>query len=149
MFKWPNRLFRLHLGIYFNNPHRIDITDCVCDQNYNLFRDISRANTKVYDEVFKCLPSDNVMTFEHLKTYTDKPCLNSDNMKLVIIGDFDNFFKKILILNSIISSQGKERLEEGVRGFIVDFPLLFLSKERRFFPEINTKEGMAPIIMWT
>jgi len=119
------KIFKLHLGIYFNNPHRIDISDCVCDQNYNLFRDISKANTKVYDDVFKCLPSDNVMTFEHLKTYTDKPCLNSENMKL-----------------------GKEKLE-GVQGFIVDFPLLFLSKEKRFFPEINTKEGMVPIIMWT
>lgn len=74
---------RLHLGIRFNNTSRIDITDCVSDKTYNLFRKISSNNTQIYDEVFKCLPTDNVLSFRDLENYTESPCLNSDNMRLV------------------------------------------------------------------
>jgi len=76
--------------------------------------------------VFKCLPSDNILSFKDLEDYTYSPCLNSDDQKLA-----------------------KKTLESEIKGFIVDFPLLFLAQEKSFFPNINTKEGVVPNIMWT
>lgn len=113
------------MGIYFKNDKKIDVKDCVCDEFYKLFRTVSKTNTLIYDEVFKCLPSDNVLNFEDLNEYSSRQCLNRKDPK-----------------------KGKEKLDE-INGFLVDFPLLFLSQEGSFFPEINTKEGMAPIAMWT
>lgn len=69
------KIFRLHLGIYWDNPKQIDVKDCVSDEFYNLFKSTSSQNTKVYDEVFKCLPSDNILNFEILATYRDQNCI--------------------------------------------------------------------------
>ncbi len=49
--------------------------DCVSDEFYALFRRTSRKNTIVYDDVFKCLPSDNVLTYAALTSYADRSCL--------------------------------------------------------------------------
>ena len=76
---------RLHLGIYYNNPNSIDLSDCVSDQTYNMFRSVSKNNTQIYDDVFKCLPTDNVLDFKDLEGYTDMPCLNSTNMRQVCV----------------------------------------------------------------
>lgn len=40
-------------------------------------------------------------------------------------------------------------MDENVKGFIVDFPLKFLSKEKNFFPDYKTPEGLVPKQMWT
>jgi hypothetical protein len=34
-------------------------------------------------------------------------------------------------------------------GLVVDFPLEFLSKEKNFFPDYVTPEGIVPTEMWT
>ena len=84
---------RLHLGIYFDNQKRIDVNDCVSDEFYNLFRSTSNQNTSLYDEVFKCLPSDNILNFDDLATYKDRICLiKTDPVKV-------NSFSEIFILN--------------------------------------------------
>jgi hypothetical protein len=96
------------------------------DEFYNHFRLLSHKNTLTYDQVFKCLPSDNVLTLADLKTYTQRsPLSKCDPIK------------------------GKEELEQNVVGFIVDFPLKFLSKEANFFPQTNTREGIVPTVTWT
>lgn len=51
-------------------------------------------------------------------------------------------------LNRIDPKAGHEKLKL-INGFLVDFPLSFLSQEKSFFPDINTKEGMVPVAMWT
>ncbi|RNA08040.1 phospholipase D2 isoform X1 [Brachionus plicatilis] len=120
------KIFKLHLGIYFNNPNKVEVQDCVCDQFYDYFRSVSDQNTFVYDYVFKCLPSDNIKSFDTLKTYSLSPCLSkTDPIK------------------------AKKEMEEKVKGFIVNFPLLFLSKEVNFFPDLRTREGMVPTSIWT
>lgn len=119
------KIFKLHLGIYFENPKNIDVKDCVCNEIFTLFKTVSRTNTNIYDEVFKCLPSDNVLNFNDLSEYSSRPCLNRRDPKA-----------------------GHEKLKL-INGFVVDFPLSFLSQERSFFPDINTKEGMVPVAMWT
>ena len=76
---------RLHLGIYFENPKKIDVKDCVSDEFYKLFKETSNKNTRVYDDVFKCLPSDNILNFEDLSTYSTKDCLmKSDPVQVKI-----------------------------------------------------------------
>jgi phospholipase D1/2 len=125
-FSLRKKIFRLHLGVYFDNSKKIDVNDCVSDEFYNMFKSTSNQNTRVYDEVFKCLPSDNILNFEILASYRDQNCLvKTDPVK------------------------GKAQLKEKVFGFIVDFPLKFLSQEKNFFPEINTPEGIVPTAMWT
>ncbi|RNA08030.1 phospholipase D2 isoform X3 [Brachionus plicatilis] len=120
------KIFKLHLGIYFNNPNKIDVQDCVCDQFYDYFRSVSAQNTQTYDDVFKCLPCDNITNFEILATYGDQKCLSKSDPK-----------------------RGKKELEEKVNGFVVNFPLKFLCREKNFFPDMRTPEGLVPIAMWT
>jgi len=83
-----SKIFRLHLGIdnqiNDNNSVNIDVSDCVCDEFYELFRDCSSKNTIIYDDVFKCIPSDNILTFSDLKTYELRPSLSkSDPVKVI------------------------------------------------------------------
>ncbi len=59
------------LGIQFENPNNIDISDPVSDAFYNYFRDVARKNALIYEEVFATLPSDRVRKFEHVGLYTD------------------------------------------------------------------------------
>jgi hypothetical protein len=40
-------------------------------------------------------------------------------------------------------------MDTDVQGFIVDFPLKFLSREKGFFPSVFTLEGLLPKDMWT
>ncbi|RNA10828.1 Phospholipase D1 [Brachionus plicatilis] len=70
------KIFKLHLGVYFENPSQLNVVDCVSDEFYNMFKSISHQNTLVYDEVFKCLPSDNILNFDDLKNYTKKSSLS-------------------------------------------------------------------------
>lgn len=70
------------MGIYFNNPNNIDVTDCTSDEFYNFFRERSRINTETYDEVFKCMPSDNILNFNDLVRYAEwaeRACLSKQN----------------------------------------------------------------------
>ncbi len=112
-------IFRLHLGIYFNNPNRIKVDDCTSDEFYNYFRTVSKTNTNAYDEVFKCIPSDHILTFNDLSNYGMNLSLSKTDPKFVL-----KFFDW-LILNIAFYYflKGKEKLEKEVNGFIVDFPL--------------------------
>lgn len=73
------KIFKLHLGIYFANPHQISVADCVSDEFYHRFKTVSHSNTLVYDEVFKCLPSDNMQTFNDLKNRSKQVSLSKTN----------------------------------------------------------------------
>ncbi len=64
--------WRLHLGVYFNNPSCIDVRDCSCDSFYHLFRDTSRKNTYAYEKVFNTIPTDKVKNFDELKSFTSQ-----------------------------------------------------------------------------
>ncbi|CAF0939839.1 unnamed protein product [Brachionus calyciflorus] len=91
-----------------------------------MFKTISHQNTLVYDEVFKCLPSDNILNFSDLKNYSKLDSLSKSN-----------------------PSEGKSKMEKFVYGLVVDFPLNFLSHEENFFPDLDTAEGIVPLEIWT
>ena len=71
------------MGIYFDNPNNVDITDCVCDDFYSSFRNLSNRNTTIYDECFKCLPSNNIKTMNDLLNYQNQNSLSKTNPKKV------------------------------------------------------------------
>lgn len=68
-----------------NNPNNIDVRDCGSNEFYKLFREISHENTLIYDEVFKCLPSDNILNFNDLRNYPNSQSLNKTNPYEVIL----------------------------------------------------------------
>ncbi len=120
------KIFKLNLGVFFNNPNQINVNDCISDEFFKLFKTISHQNTMVYDEVFKCLPSDNILTFTDLKNLPKQPSLAKTD-----------------------PVDGQIKLEKFVMGLVVDFPLNFLSHEKNFFPDFDTAEGLVPTEMWT
>ncbi len=67
--------FRMMLGIQFENPHNVDISDPVSDEFYRYFRDVARKNALIYEEVFATLPSDRVRKFDQVNKYKSGPIL--------------------------------------------------------------------------
>ena len=104
----------------------VNVNDCVSSDFYRLFKSVSHQNTLIYDEVFKCLPSDKILNFNDLKNFTKQPSLSKTE-----------------------PADAKLKLEKSVMGLIVDFPLNFLSHEKNFFPDLDTPEGLVPTEMWT
>jgi phospholipase D1/2 len=120
------KLFKLHLGIYYSNPNKISVMDCASDKFFKFFKEVSAQNSKIYEDCFKCLPSNEARTFPLMHGYVGEPKLAKTD-----------------------PHRAKKLLEEHVSGFVVDFPLEFMSEESSFFPSINTKEGLVPAIVWT
>lgn len=75
-------------------------------------------------QVFKCLPHNSVRNKVDLKEYSgqERLCITDPE-------------------------QAKEELK-AVRGLLVHFPLKFLCNEN-LLPPLSTKEGMAPVGLWT
>lgn len=120
------KIFKLHLGIYYNNPNKISVMDCASDRFFRFFKRVSAQNSRIYEDVFKCLPSNEARTFTSMNEFVSQPKLAKTD-----------------------PNKAKDLLETHTSGFIVDFPLEFLSEESSFFPSINTKEGLVPVIVWT
>ena len=77
--------FRMMLGIQFENPHNVDISDPASDEFYHYFRDVARKNTLIYEEVFATLPSDRVRKFAQINEYNGAPTLkNTDPIQVYI-----------------------------------------------------------------
>ncbi|KAM9317142.1 phospholipase D1 [Gastrophryne carolinensis] len=115
--------FRLLLGC-LNDP-TVNIQDPVSDK---FFKEVwvatTARNTTIFDKVFRCLPSDEVLNFVHLPEFLAKPAL---------------------------ATQDRARAQEEVqriRGFVVQFPFLFLSGEN-LLPSVGTKEAIVPMETWT
>ncbi|XP_055383297.1 phospholipase D2 isoform X2 [Condylostylus longicornis] len=120
-------LFSEHLGMLEPGPNKIkfDIVDPIIDTFWNgIWKRTSLRNTIIYDEAFKCIPTDNVKTFDDLQKYLNEPPL--------IETDFDYTVKRIA----------------DIQGFLVHLPLDFLNLEKLTPPSIS-KEGLMPNYLWT
>uniref|UniRef100_A0A3P8RYK0 Phospholipase n=1 Tax=Amphiprion percula TaxID=161767 RepID=A0A3P8RYK0_AMPPE len=103
----------------------INVDDPISDDFFFLvWNESSKRNATIYDKVFKCLPYDSVHNMRELKEYTSEERLCDTDPE-----------------------QAAEELK-GVRGLLVHFPLKFLCEEN-LLPPANTKEGMAPVGLWT
>ncbi|XP_053187995.1 phospholipase D2 [Scomber japonicus] len=103
----------------------INIDDPISDEFFFLaWNSAAKLNATIYDKVFRCLPCDEVHNMRELKEYSSKECLYDSDPE-----------------------QAKEELK-AVRGLLVHFPMKFLCEEN-LLPPLGTKEGMAPVGLWT
>ncbi|CAF1079257.1 unnamed protein product [Rotaria sordida] len=121
---WRKKIFEMLLGIQFENPNNIDITDPVSDKFYTYFRQVARKNTKIYEKVFGTIPTDQVRTFAQSSKYSDaKYMRDTDPLR------------------------AQEQLK-SIQGFIVEYPIYFLHDEN-YLPKKRTREGIVPLVTWT
>uniref|UniRef100_A0A3P8S376 Phospholipase n=1 Tax=Amphiprion percula TaxID=161767 RepID=A0A3P8S376_AMPPE len=115
--------FKMILGA--NTDPSIDVSDPISDQFYKeVWMATCARNATIYQKVFRCLPSSDVRNILELEGYLAKPGLDKDN-----------------------PARAQEELKK-IRGFLVQFPLQFLS-EQNLLPPIGSKEAMVPMEVWT
>ncbi|KAF5292508.1 hypothetical protein FQR65_LT01653 [Abscondita terminalis] len=121
------RLFKEHLGLLGKEEEDIAISvmDPISDEFYkNVWYDTARKNTEIYEQIFHCIPTDEVETFFGLRKYKEKTPL---------------YYK---------DPEKTEELLDRINGHLVMFPLNFLSKEV-LTPTAGTVEGIMPTCLWT
>lgn len=119
------RLFREHLGLLDGKSQNIDISDPIIGKFWNdNWLKISHRNTELYDEIFRCIPTDHVTTLAQIKRYQEEnPALCSAD-----------------------PAKAQEKVQE-IQGFLVDLPLKFLEGEN-LIPSGTSKEGIMPTSLW-
>lgn len=85
---------------------------------------LSLTSHPVLFQVFRCLPSSDVRNMVELETFLSKPGLDKED-----------------------PGRAQEELKK-IRGFLVQFPLHFLS-EQNLLPSVGSKEAMVPMEIWT
>ncbi|KAK7878187.1 hypothetical protein WMY93_031184 [Mugilogobius chulae] len=115
--------FRMILGA--NTDPSINISDPISDMFYKeVWLSTCDRNATIYQKVFRCLPSSDVRSITDLDGFLSKPGLDKED-----------------------PAKAREELKK-IRGFAVQFPLLFLS-EQNLLPPIGSKEAMVPMEIWT
>uniref|UniRef100_A0AAQ4PMH6 Phospholipase n=1 Tax=Gasterosteus aculeatus aculeatus TaxID=481459 RepID=A0AAQ4PMH6_GASAC len=115
--------FRTVLGGHTDSS--IDMSDPISDRFYKeVWMTTAGRNATIYEKVFRCLPSSLVRNMSELEQYQSKPGLAQTDL-----------------------ARAQEELRK-IRGFLVQFPLDFLS-EQNLMPSVGTKEAMVPTEIWT
>ncbi|XP_066518510.1 phospholipase D1a isoform X2 [Hoplias malabaricus] len=115
--------FRMVLGA-FTDPC-VDVQDPISDRFYKeVWMTTAARNATIYEKVFRCLPSSLVRNIPELLSFQTKPGLEKLDRGLA-----------------------QENLQK-IRGFLVQFPLDFLS-EQKLLPSVGTKEAIVPTEIWT
>ncbi|XP_037125553.1 phospholipase D1 isoform X2 [Syngnathus acus] len=103
----------------------INIDDPISDDLFFMvWNSAAKLNATIYNKVFCCLPCDSVHNMQELKEYTSKERLSDTDPE-----------------------KAKEELK-AVQGLLVHFPLKFMCEEN-LLPPLSTREGMAPVGLWT
>ncbi|KAM3927273.1 phospholipase D2 isoform 1-T3 [Leptodactylus fuscus] len=106
-------------------PPCLDVSDPVSDLFFNeVWNQTALNNSALYDQVFRCLPTNGVQSHRVRQAYTSVPSMASTNPSL-----------------------SREMLAR-VKGHLVEFPLYFLVEEY-LLPPLNSKEGVIPTEVWT
>uniref|UniRef100_A0A3B3ZJM3 Phospholipase n=1 Tax=Periophthalmus magnuspinnatus TaxID=409849 RepID=A0A3B3ZJM3_9GOBI len=115
--------FRTILGGHTDDS--IDLSDPISDRFYKeVWMTTAGRNATIYEKVFRCLPSSLVRNMTELEQYQTK-----------------------LGLAQTDQTKAREELRK-IRGFLVQFPLDFLS-EHNLMPSVGSKEAMVPTEIWT
>lgn len=104
-------LFREHLGLKEDDD---SIQDPICDQTWNRWINTAKANSQIFDEVFKDIPSNNIKSFKQAKA------------------------NEVLIREKPLL--GKVPALEKIQGHLIEFPLSFLEEES-LVPNLSEAEG--------
>ncbi|KAG9334152.1 hypothetical protein JZ751_009064 [Albula glossodonta] len=103
----------------------IDVTDPISNRFYKeVWMGTSARNATIYEKVFRCLPSSVVRNRAEMEDFLSKPGLDKED-----------------------PARALEELKK-IRGFLVQFPLYFLS-EQNLMPPVGSKEAMVPTDIWT
>uniref|UniRef100_A0A8D3EBU3 Phospholipase n=1 Tax=Scophthalmus maximus TaxID=52904 RepID=A0A8D3EBU3_SCOMX len=115
--------FRTILGGHTDSS--IDVSDPISDRFYKeVWMTTAGRNATIYERVFRSLPSSLVRNMSELEQFQSKPGLAQTDLP-----------------------RAQEELRK-IRGFLVQFPLDFLS-EHNLMPSVGTKESMVPTEIWT
>uniref|UniRef100_A0A3Q3QLQ1 Phospholipase n=1 Tax=Monopterus albus TaxID=43700 RepID=A0A3Q3QLQ1_MONAL len=115
--------FRTILGGHTDTS--IDLADPISDRFYKeVWMTTASRNATIYEKVFRCLPSSLVRNMSELEQFQSKPGLAQTDLP-----------------------RAQEELHK-IRGFLVQFPLDFLS-EHNLMPSVGAKESMVPTEIWT
>ncbi|KAI4803915.1 hypothetical protein KUCAC02_025562 [Chaenocephalus aceratus] len=115
--------FRTILGGHTDTS--IDLSDPISERFYKeVWMTTAGRNATIYEKVFRSLPSSLVRNMSELEQYQAKPGLAQSD-----------------------PARAQEELRK-IRGFLVQFPLDFLS-EQNLMPSVGTKEAMVPTEIWT
>ncbi|CAF5138772.1 unnamed protein product, partial [Rotaria sp. Silwood1] len=125
------------LGIQFENPNNIDITDPVPDEFYSYFQDVAKQNTLIYEEVFATIPTDRTRTFAQVTAYNDMAKMKDmDPIKAYMrMHKFGSFLNHVFIFIFIKTQQ---KLKD-IQGFVVEYSLYFLNEEN-YLPSMISPE---------
>ena len=109
------------LGIHFDNPQNIDVSDPVSDDFYFYFRDVARKNALIFEEVHATLPSDRVRKFDDVNGYTNVPKMkDTDPIRVSIAGMRES--RQHLIDPSALGTREIERNSRSGCGISTVFP---------------------------
>ncbi|KAL1006578.1 hypothetical protein UPYG_G00074020 [Umbra pygmaea] len=115
--------FRTILGAHTDLS--IELSDPLTDDFYKgVWMTTCSRNASIYQKVFRCLPSSDVRSILELESFLAKPGLEKED-----------------------PARAREELMK-IRGFLVQFPLDFLS-EQNLLPPLGSKEAMVPTEVWT
>lgn len=105
-FNLRSRLFREHLGLLDSPGSDVDIRDVVSESFYeDVWMATAKKNTEIYEEVFHCIPTDQVRSLSDMAAYKSLKSLDRED-----------------------PGEARARLR-GVKGYLVQLPLQFLEKE--------------------
>ncbi|XP_071133944.1 phospholipase D1-like isoform X1 [Mytilus edulis] len=116
-------LFREHLGI---DPldNTIDLSDPVNDVFYkNFYLSVATVNTGIYEKVFRCLPNNQVLSFNEADAYMQEKSMAETD-----------------------PATARQELKR-VRGYLVLMPLKFLDNENSIIP-FGGREAILPVSVW-
>lgn len=102
----------------------LDLRDPVCDDFFQLWQETAENNATIYEQIFRCLPSNATRSLRALREYV-----------------------AVESLATVSPSLAQSELAH-IRGHLVHFPLKFLEDES-LLPPLGSKEGMIPLEVWT
>jgi len=102
-----------------------EVGDCTSDSFWKFWNDTAAQNTKCFEQVFLCLPSDNIPSLAACDQHQSKTPM----------AEIDRY-------------AARQILASTVKGNLVEYPRKFLSQEN-LLPSVTSKEGIVPFITWT
>lgn len=102
----------------------LDLRDPVCDDFFQLWQATAENNANIYEQIFRCLPSNATRSLRTLREYVAVEPL------------------------AVVSPPLARSELTQVQGHLVHFPLKFLEDES-LLPPLGSKEGMIPLEVWT
>ncbi|XP_045383053.1 phospholipase D2 isoform X3 [Lemur catta] len=102
----------------------LDLRDPVCDDFFQLWQETAERNANIYEQIFRCLPSNATRSLRTLREYV-----------------------AVEPLATVSPPLARSELTH-IQGHLVHFPLKFLEDES-LLPSLGSKEGMIPLEVWT